>query len=736
MFSADYALNYTGKRNVTPSSFYPDPKIKEGINSDIFMIEAKNSSGKSTLLDLIALGLRVDPLDSTYKKMYSISSSLEDRLFKFSNRTDYELTFNIRMINSFQNGLVLQKKHPKSKDIEIYEVNGGVQSSINLPPNKFFEKYFFIYNTPDLPTKRLPELIDEIDREQSNYRKKLESLQRFFNDTLQDIKKSDNFEQKEKLEARLGQLSDEKNQLIQESEKLKEKFCILNKYYHIRAIDYYSYLCDDFERRIKKIETEEQGIKRTQKTISTKHDNSFTALETTLNEMQQNVDKLSPHLYSLFGTKNSYFIYFDNLDLLTVLDKLDFDSKFFKNVSDLQNKLKVHESNFNSANFKSKAEFYHSLLELLKNSNFFEDVLPGTELKIKELCQSIQGEYDKYSKQLNEFNDVKTASDLLSSLSTKSTDASSQLKHYKVWVAKKENTSQTDILPDRSSELNKLQADYKKAESILSDLLGSAELNNISLDRVAEGDDSEIKEIEFQFPEYAEYYILGRSIQDGQLGSKLMTLSKNLLDFEQNIIRNVARYEDTNREYSSLLDQKPHKYQGCSQQIKDMENSVIDLLRKFSSYENILLSLKPNRLSSEKISNAVSKSEGFDEYYSGISKYLATKISSFNYINDFVTPVEVDLINRKILIADGTEIFFDDISTGQAMSMYMRGLLNRSSEDSRKIIAIFDEISTLDQRSLGAVIDCLKELKKEGRLLLSIFVQRGEEGSYNIIKYE
>jgi hypothetical protein len=722
MFSIDYELKLS--KDGTP--FFPDPNIKS-IDSDIFMIEAGNGKGKSTLLNLIALGFQINKLDENDKRCY-ISPILMEELKKFPDRK--EITFNMKMVNSFQDGLILQKKNPYAEDVEIYEITDGQQSSLNLHINSFYEKYFFIYDFPQSALKRLDSLVDEVVREQINYRTRLEAFQNYLSPILIDIQNSDNSSRKADIEKMINDLTSKNKQLVDESSSLVAKRNILNKYYHLKAVDYYSYLHDDLVRRIQNLEGEDKKIQKNQKTFSTKHDHSLSALQNTLQDMQQKINELSELLYSLFGKQNSNFIYFKNLDILSVLITLKFDSKFDKVIKNLETELKTYEVDLISKDFKQKAEFYHSLLELFNNPKFSEDILPGTRLKIKEICQPLQNEYNKYSQQLTDLKNSKKSLEILQFLSTKSGEAKNQLDHYIVWVKKKETTS-PEITIDRSSELETLRSEFESVDDILTVLLGTAKSGDIFLESILSGDDSEIKEIERQYPEYTEYYIL--AVQDGKFKDKIDSDLNKISRIDEEITKNIARYDDASAEYAFLLKQKPHEYQQYYEQLKSLENSVKDLLQKFSSYESFLKTIKLG--DADKLQKIENLPE-FKEYYQSISKFLAMKISSFNFVDDSVTPAEIDLIHRKVLTTTGDEIYFDDISTGQGMSMYLKGLLNRSTEDPRKIIAIFDEVSTLDQNSLGIVIDCLKKLKKEGRLLLSIFVQRGNEKQYNIIKYD
>ena len=66
------------------------------------------------------------------------------------------------------------------------------------------------------------------------------------------------------------------------------------------------------------------------------------------------------------------------------------------------------------------------------------------------------------------------------------------------------------------------------------------------------------------------------------------------------------------------------------------------------------------------------------------------------------------------------------MGTGQSQSAYLLSLLNVKN-DTRKIIALFDEIAMMDESSLEPICNKLKELKSKNRLLLGILVQRSNK---------
>jgi exonuclease SbcC len=91
----------------------------------------------------------------------------------------------------------------------------------------------------------------------------------------------------------------------------------------------------------------------------------------------------------------------------------------------------------------------------------------------------------------------------------------------------------------------------------------------------------------------------------------------------------------------------------------------------------------------------------------------------------------VDLITGKIISEDNEMIYLNDMGTGQTQSAYISSLLNVDATDSRKIVAMFDEIAMMDDTSLEPILARMKQLYEEKRLILGILVQRSNK--FNLI---
>ncbi|MGD0451712.1 MAG: hypothetical protein ABSA79_11750, partial [Candidatus Bathyarchaeia archaeon] len=106
----------------------------------------------------------------------------------------------------------------------------------------------------------------------------------------------------------------------------------------------------------------------------------------------------------------------------------------------------------------------------------------------------------------------------------------------------------------------------------------------------------------------------------------------------------------------------------------------------------------------------------------------AYRVGSFKHIDRIYKAKVVDLIDKIIITDDNEIIHMIDMGTGQEQAEYILSVLNINEEnDPRKIIALFDEIAMMDDKTLEPICLRLRELEKQNRLLLGILVQKSNQ---------
>jgi exonuclease SbcC len=170
------------------------------------------------------------------------------------------------------------------------------------------------------------------------------------------------------------------------------------------------------------------------------------------------------------------------------------------------------------------------------------------------------------------------------------------------------------------------------------------------------------------------------------------------------------------KELARLESIKPHDYADKLPQLNRLFQQSYDLEGRFAQEFDQYADALSGTLSEKKLTKPQTK------YYQQLSQYLARRLGKVRHIDREHSVKAVDLIRKEIRTENDKIIPFIRMGTGQSQSTYITSLL--STPDKRKIIALFDEVAMMDDTSLGAVFDKLKELYDSDRLLCGVVVQK------------
>ena len=118
------------------------------------------------------------------------------------------------------------------------------------------------------------------------------------------------------------------------------------------------------------------------------------------------------------------------------------------------------------------------------------------------------------------------------------------------------------------------------------------------------------------------------------------------------------------------------------------------------------------------------KTKKSENYYSAVSKYLASKMKTVRYDDgsgDKNYEVNsVDLVKEVIVANDGkiTIPLGIGLGTGKTNLAYLTSILH--SDDGRKMIVLLDEVADMDQTTKGELFNTMNELYDESKLILGI----------------
>jgi hypothetical protein len=136
---------------------------------------------------------------------------------------------------------------------------------------------------------------------------------------------------------------------------------------------------------------------------------------------------------------------------------------------------------------------------------------------------------------------------------------------------------------------------------------------------------------------------------------------------------------------------------------------------------------------------AMSKRDGaqnddpeYQKYYGKLCAYLGGRLHVIRHIDGTYEVNKIDPKTKHIYTKCGRKINMLDMGTGQTHSTYLRQLLK--TDESKKIIALFDEVAMMDKTSLKDVTEQMKQLYEQNKLLVGVIVQKHDESDSILYK--
>ncbi len=695
MIEYDYLIERDEGNEV--KEFRPDKIPKKMEN--ICYIEGPNSTGKSTLLNIIALGLYG-------LKNNRLHPALQDKLKSLVGSNHQKLKFTIKIKN--KNGsleIVSEKLDLNKPEIVVKEISS--KGERKLSKEMFERDYNLIYDIPHDPTQRLNHLIDDIKDAQIRYGNSIGRLKETVRRILAEIDSSRNPKRISQLETEYNNKENELSICNKTVEKQEQQINIIEDYTYFRFYNEYKLKLSQIQGKIENLR--KNAIKTEKKTH---HQNSeyYTNLEIarrTIEEMQSIYNKVSD-LLNISLTKDKHYLnIWQKINLKKALEELQFDENLEECILHFKRVLREQEDELKEDESSKEADFFNALIEVLENYKRFNLTIPGMEKSISEFI-----------------HDLKVAAE----------------KHETI-IKKIKNIEETD------AELAKLKREMDKLNtSVFPDMIRLKPLLGTKMsDYITENAEQEINSLNNQLSEFQnkyEYYenlysgkgkpnekeIMlkgGKKIRDytsyteEQLKDKIKELRNSINDETANKRTLEHSKISISTELERLKDKKPHRFQNQVEALNELLSKLNLLEKKFKMdydqyIKNIIDKDLPKNITKEQ-----------EKYNDVVFQFLAKKIGRFIHGNKDFRAVKVDLVDRIIYTEDKKKIHLEDMGTGQSQSAYLKGLLNTS--DKRKIIAMFDEVAMMDTKSLEPIYKGFKELYEEGKLLVGIVVQRGEE---------
>lgn len=693
--------DYTIKRNEEDEVVvYSPDKIPKQLPNLIYL-EGPNSSGKSTLLNMIALGLHG-------LKKENLNPALKHKMESILDTSYQEVKFEFKIQNKDATLEIISLKEDSTESlIKVYEVNNG--QKISISPERFERDYNLIYDIPDNPTQRLNQLTESIKWLQQSRGNRTSSLTSHIQGVINDVKNSKDPERIKTLQEELKKAKKYYEDLFEENNENEIFFDILEKYTYCRSfLDYYN-LFEQLEKIVKELEKNNKKVKRVKKKKNHKYEALISEANEILEILQARYDQATPTLKRLISKENDHLIRFwEKVNFKDYLRNLEFSETFKKVLLTFKTILfsLVHDEKHEK--ILEEAKIWGEIIDILEECETKDIVVPGIGKKISEFIDSLKEANSDNENLLNYISNINNLIDLLDKMD----ENRNRLENIFEELGEIDQESgwfEDEI--DTDYELEKAIEKQKEIQYFLDHYMKECAKKDIGIEEIPITFDK-VRAMEEINP-----YI---SYSENQLLEKITHLQNYMHD--QKIIlkkkyNNIILLE---KEIDRLGKKEPHKYQDKIEELTELLriSQILKqkLVKKYDSYINDLINRKYSQ---------DSKDNEREKYFELVSDYLGRRIGYIKYVDKDYKVISIDMVKGIIRTEEGKIIRLDDMGTGQGQSAYLMGLLNVS--DNRKIIALLDEVAMMDKKSLSPIFKKLKELHDQDKLLLGIVVQMGNE---------
>lgn len=589
-----------------------------------------------------------------------------------------------------------------------------------MSPETVNSKYNLIYDIPSNPTERMYDLLKELQDEQARFGSKFTQFGWLIREVIKDIDAQRNPKRLQDITTGLETNAREFKELSSSLPKIEDFLDALEKNAYVYWYYWYANECGVLEEEKQRLEHARAEAEKNNRTISRKiHKikNEIPALQGdifgTYNEitklMSSNLTTKEKERFKIWKGMNIYTSEISDLEQLR--NEATHFWKFFGSEID----------SIESLNSFRDAHILYRIIQSLEDYRDSTVLIARLKVTIGQIIEIMKEESDKNFVLLSRHETLGKIRELLKNLIDNIQLLQDELKKANLAILEKKELSE------------ELPSTYFQEEQRLDDVVRALVQAITNRDNYAHKCISKnIDRKELENSSYAE--MLRKLPQNSELGNFLslteQQIKQKIAETEEDVAKKRERaktlaviIEQYQKEKDVLEKLKPHKFEKYKENLNELfQKSQMMSSKLLSEYtDNIKCLISQNVKKSD-----VERSESKRRYYDEVSKYLANRIGVFRHIEDTYEAKSADLISGVIVTTTGKTIHLVDMGMGQSQSTYIKGLLNVKN-DNRKIIALFDEIASMDSNSLKPIFAKLLELYDEKRLLLGIMVQRSEE---------
>lgn len=681
------------------------PKLYPVKFENLSLIEGPNGSGKSTILNIIALAL--------FAHKCKKDEIVDDLLYKINsllNIKQQELTFSVAIDNPILGIKILSEKRISDNNLIELSIEENGHRKI-ITPEQFQNEYKLIYDIPQKPTDRIRNLLNEIAQEQMSLGGTIKNFKDYIHQMLSDIKDALDpkilKEKSDKLVDLQNQIDEQKAAFQERKDCVKQLICL--------------YLCKSYylqEKEIKDLETKQSILVSRQSTHQRIehqeiiHENS---VKSTWNKnkatLQNSFDYLRDSYQVFLSEKESkkYSTIF-SLDLERIFGS---ENNFSSFKADIQKILDIYVSlsakeDQRTRKTQEEVEVFTAIIVSLNDFKESTVILPTTSISIENLIKLLDDQVSQKNRELSKGIALDNITKHLRVINENVEKCKRQFDELRLLEKSQRSQPVSDEDSTQEKVIN-LEKQIKTKKALLHQI--GIQLNTIN---IAEKD-AGYKYLYLRANENLRPY---DTFEMNDLKREMDGISHSANSLDDSIKKNEGLYATEKLKLDEYKKLKPHKYQKHRDEINILYSHLFQLDQDITvNFPRYLSRIR------EKNSTQVLSTEE-DKYNKAAGKYLAKKISPIRH-EERVLPIElIDVVNDWMITdtVPKRKILMSDLSTGQSQSAYLKGLLQVS--DKRKIIALFDEVAMMDEKSLQPIVEKMRELYNSGKLLLGLIVQK------------
>lgn len=697
MIECDYIFNrIEGNEEI---NYKPHEKMKN--LSNLSYILAPNSFGKSTLLNLIGLIFHGH-------KNEQIDDDLRMKIRDLIESENQNITFDFNISNN--DGSIhinAEKKDLNSKDYIVTEIRNGKKDIIT--PVNVGQKYKLIYDIPKNPITRLKQLTEEIREDQSQFGTRIYRLRKRISEILDEIQDSKDPDYIDRLKQTIESYDDKietEEKMIEKIEKERQNF---ESYYYWRMYQKYVTEYGLLEKKMKSINYIKKKKTRSIRSSNKQYYETFNLAQNEIRDVKEFYQDLTSSFNELLSEKKGLIAVWERLNFDNVIDNYQFSENFNELLVQFENSLEEKMKKKASEAELREVEMYENLLNVLENYLNLDINIKSINKSLNDFYQDLKVTYsEKKGKSANVLKiqeAMKKISDVDRIRRRMNEKTLPQLRKYRA-----------NITPEDATSLREEQQrrDKEEIEERIKEVKDQVGYYKIRYEDKGSPNESELREL------LGDDFEMVNSFTPDQLSDRIRKNKQDIQEKKSTIDGYKRNQKNFQAEILVLEGKDEHPYKKYESKLNNLLEKVRDMDHKINQdYSIYLESIKSG-------TKPTNMSEDQKIYNSEVFSYLGKRIGNISiHTGDTITVSKVDLFEGTLIDINGGKYYLNQMGTGQQQAAFLKSKL--STEDDRKIIAMFDEVGTMDENTLQQVKDELIKLYKQNRLLIGIIVQKRED---------